>query len=39
MGSVYEIIGNATGSISAQVMKGIMSLFTLSGYPEGLPKQ
>ncbi|PTR30384.1 hypothetical protein C8K36_102232 [Rhodococcus sp. OK519] len=39
MASVYEAIGVVTGSVSAQVMKGLMSLFTLSGYPEGLPKQ
>ncbi|MGF7121256.1 hypothetical protein DEU38_101274 [Rhodococcus sp. AG1013] len=39
MGSIYEVLGNVTGSLSAQIMKGIGSLFTLSGYPDGLPKQ
>ncbi|CAM3152657.1 hypothetical protein RHDE110596_19690 [Prescottella defluvii] len=39
MGSIYEIIGIGTASLSAQVMKGIGSLFVLSGYPaEGPPK-
>lgn len=38
MGSIYEALGVATGSVSSQIAKGLAALFTLSGYPEGLPK-
>lgn len=38
MGSIYEALGVVTGSVSAQITKGINALFTLSGYPDGMPK-
>lgn len=39
MGSVYELLGSGTASVSAQISKVIGALFVLSGAPvTGPPK-